>query len=115
MASLRERIGGLSGQKFAGLRVVDADEFSYQVPIDGSVSKNQGLRIWFEGDARAVLRLSGTGTEGATLRIYYEQHAPQGTDHSMDAQDALVAVRNATTELCRIEQFTGRTEPDVMT
>ncbi len=97
------------------MSVTRADEFSYPDPIDGSFTENQGVRIWFEGDARAVLRLSGTGTQGATLRIYFEQYAAPHEDHGLDAQNALSALRKAVIELCRVEEFTGRAAPDVMT
>lgn len=113
--NLRSNLTALAGQSFAGMTVRNADEFSYIDPIDGSVSTNQGLRIWFDGGARAVLRLSGTGTEGATLRVYLEQYAPPDADHSLNAQDALENVRAATVALCQLETFTGRTTPDVMT
>jgi phosphoglucomutase len=75
------------------------------------------LRIFFEGGARAVLRLSGTGTgtEDVTLRIYLEQYAPQGADHIKNTQDALKEVRNAITELSRLELIIGRVTPDVKT
>lgn len=112
---LRARLPGLPDQSFQGLKVSGADEFSYRDPVDGSVSKNQGLRILFEGGARAVLRLSGTGTEGATLRIYLEQYAPPGADLRMKTQDALVDVKNATAELSQLEAIIGRGMPDVMT
>ena len=115
MAALREKLPTLAGRRFAGLRVTRADEFSYHDPIDHSVSKNQGVRVWFEGDARAVLRLSGTGTQGATLRIYLEQYAGAQEDHGLDAQDALAALGNAVIELCGIEEFTGRVAADVRT
>ncbi len=115
MTELRSKLPGLTGQSYAGLTVVGADEFAYTDPVDGSVSSNQGIRIWFEGDSRAVFRLSGTGTEGATVRIYLEQYVPQTADHSMDTQETLSNVRNAAAEISQIVTLTGRTEPDVMT
>ena len=115
MADLRARLPDLAGRQFAGKTVLAADEFSYTDPVDGSVSSNQGPRIEFEGGSRAVLRLSGTGTEGATLRVYLEQYAPQSADHSRDTQEALTDVRNATAEISRIVTLTGRSEPDVIT
>ncbi len=115
VGSVRERLSVLPGQSFAGLAVTAADEFAYNDPVDGSVSKGQGLRIWFEGGARAVLRLSGTGTEGATLRVYLEQYADQAADHGLDAQVALAGVRAALVELCDMQAHIGRIDPDVMT
>ncbi len=76
MAGLRDRLASLPGTKVAGLTVKTADEFSYADPVDGSVTPRQGIRIYFEEDARAVFRLSGTGTSGATLRVYLERFEP---------------------------------------
>ena len=115
MSDLRAKLSDLPGQSFAGLTVEAADEFSYRDPVDDSLSENQGLRIWYEGGSRAVLRLSGTGTEGATLRVYLEQYAPQGADHFQDAQVALAAVRDATAEVSRMQTLLDRTSPDVVT
>ncbi len=115
MDGIRARMGDLVGQQFATLTVAKSDEFTYLDPVDGSVSSKQGLRIWFEGGARAVLRLSGTGTEGATLRIYLEQYADSHEDHTRDAQDALSNLRDAVVELCELDRIIGRSEPDVMT
>jgi len=74
MAALRERLAGLPGRAFEGMTVSAADDFAYTDPVDGSVSKGQGIRIIFDDGARIVLRLSGTGTEGATLRLYLERY-----------------------------------------
>ena len=115
MASLRARLGGLAGKIIAGMMVTKAEEFSYRDPIDGSVSENQGVQVWFEGGGRAVLRLSGTGTEGATLRIYLEQYAPDASDHARDNQEALLPLRNAILEIAQVERYLGRTEPNVKT
>ncbi len=115
MSDLRAKLADLPGQAFAGLTVSEADDYAYTDPVDGSVSKNQGLRISFEGDARAVLRLSGTGTEGATLRVYLEQYAPPDADHGRETQEALSAVRDAAAEISEIAARTGRSKPDVMT
>ncbi|MDA5094962.1 alpha-D-glucose phosphate-specific phosphoglucomutase [Aliiroseovarius sp. KMU-50] len=115
ISALRDRLPNLPGHSFQGMNVSNADEFSYSDPIDGSISKNQGLRIIFKGGARAVLRLSGTGTEGATLRIYLEQYAPPDTDLTMNTQDALGAVKRAIADISQLESFVGRSEPDVVT
>jgi phosphoglucomutase len=112
---LRDCLSDFPGHSFQGLKVSEANEFSYHDPVDGTVSNNQGLRIIFEGGGRAVLRLSGTGTEGATLRIYLEQYAPQEADHSLNAQEALNGVRKAIAELCQLEAILGRVAPDVTT
>src|SRR3546814_2835658 len=73
MAELRGRLGKLPGKRFAGLTVSAADDFAYTDPVDGSTASGQGLRVFFAENARAVLRLSGTGTVGATLRVYLER------------------------------------------
>ena len=115
MSDMRTRIDGLAGKTFAGVKVVSADEFSYLDPVDGSVSNNQGLWIFFEGQRRAVLRLSETGTDGSTLRVYLEQYAKQNADQTIDTQEVLESVRRATIEVCQMEKHIGRTRPDVMT
>ena len=108
-------LADLPGREFAGLKVRVADQFSYKDPVDGSVSSSQGIRIFFEGGGRAVFRLSGTGTQGATLRVYLEQFEPADGDHAQDPQEALKAIRDAAYEACRLEAHLGRTEPDVRT
>lgn len=113
--NLRERLPNLKGNQFQGLIVQSADEFCYTDPVDGSVSKGQGLRILFEGGARVVLRLSGTGTEGATLRVYYERFEPGPEGLTQDPQQALAAVIRATEDLVGIAAITGRKAPDVIT
>lgn len=115
MAALEARFETLPGSVWAGLTVRTADSFSYHDPVDGSVSENQGLRIGFEGGARAVLRLSGTGTEGATIRVYLEQFADPASDHSLSAETALQAVRDAVIDMTVMQSHIGRTEPDVRT
>ncbi|MGB3246355.1 MAG: alpha-D-glucose phosphate-specific phosphoglucomutase [Sulfitobacter sp.] len=115
MTHLREALSDLAGQSFAGQTVKTADEFAYHDPVDGSHSTQQGVRIFFEGGSRAVFRLSGTGTEGATLRLYLEQYMPPDGAHDIDPQVALEDVRDAAQELCKMEAFIGRTTPDVIT
>ena len=116
MEGLRGRLEGLPGTPVAGLTVSEADEFSYEDPVDGSVAKAQGVRIGFEGGGRAVFRLSGTGTEGATLRVYLECHEePDGAAPDGDAQEALADVIAAAREVAGIEEHTGREAPDVIT
>jgi len=115
MADIRTNLSDLPGRSFAGLTVEKADEFAYRDPVDGSLSEGQGLRLWFEGGSRGVLRLSGTGTDGATLRVYLEQYADTQADHGRDAQEALAPVRDAVAALARIEPLLGRDAPDVMT
>jgi phosphoglucomutase len=115
MATLRERIGGLRGQRFGSLTVKHADDFSYRDPIDGSLSERQGIRILFEGDARIVYRLSGTGTEGATLRVYLERYEPDPARHDQDSQVALAPLIRIADEIAGIRERTGRAAPSVIT
>ncbi len=114
MTDLRGRLDSLPGQSFAGLAVTQADDFAYADPVDGSVSSSQGLRLFFKGGARAVLRLSGTGTSGATLRVYLEQLVTDGDLHQ-EAGDVLAPLAAAVDELAGIAARTGRTAPDVRT
>jgi phosphoglucomutase len=79
------------------------------------VTPNQGIRILFAEDARAVFRLSGTGTSGATLRVYLERFAPDPSTHGATTAEALAAVSAAAREIAAIERFTGRREPSVVT
>ncbi len=115
MLDLRGKFADLIGQSHAGLMVKSADEFSYLDPVDGSVSKNQGVRIAFQGGGRAVFRLSGTGTQGATVRLYLEQYSGQGGDVGRDTQTALKNVRDAALAISAMGATIGRTEPDVIT
>lgn len=115
MRALTEALEDLPGTTAGGLSIRSADQFSYHDPVDGSVSHNQGLRINFQGDARAVLRLSGTGTEGATLRIYLERYEAPSGDLAIETQTALADIAAAVSALAGLEQRTGRTKPDVMT
>ncbi len=115
MAALRARLATLPGTEVEGMVVEAADDFAYTDPVDGSVSKGQGVRIMFGGGSRIVLRLSGTGTEGATLRLYLERYAPGPDGLHHDPQEALAPVIRAAHELAGITSYTGRTAPDVVT
>lgn len=112
---LRNQLPTLPGQNFGEYVVKYADEFSYEDPMDGSISKNQGIRIGFENGSRIVFRLSGTGTVGATLRIYIERFEADATRHDQDAQEALGELIILAEQLCEVKKRTGRTEPDVIT
>ncbi|WGW03038.1 alpha-D-glucose phosphate-specific phosphoglucomutase [Tropicibacter oceani] len=113
MDDLRSRLAALPGTTVAGLTITSADDFAYDDPIDGSRTEAQGIRIGFEGGARVVLRLSGTGTVGATLRVYLETVDTENLH--MDAQEALAPVIAAAEELAGIKDRTGRAAPDVIT
>ncbi len=115
MAYLRSRFEKLPGNNF-GERIVKAcDDFSYIDPVDQSVSSGQGIRILFEDGSRIVFRLSGTGTEGATVRVYIESFEPDPDRHGMDAQEALGDLIEAAAIISRLQEFTGRSEPTVIT
>ena len=115
MAELRGNLASLKGRVVEGMEIAGADDFAYTDPVDGSVSAKQGVRILFTDGSRIVMRLSGTGTEGATLRVYLERFTPgpEGLDH--DPQQALAPVIRAAHQLAKIAEHTGRTEPNVIT
>ena len=115
MAGLRAQLPALTGQSFAGQRVNIADDFSYTDPIDGSVATKQGVRIIFDNGSRIVFRLSGTGTEGATLRVYLERFEPDVANQSVPTQAALAPLIVLAQQLARIREHTGRSEPSVVT
>jgi phosphoglucomutase len=102
IGALRERLPSLPGQSFHGLKVESAEDFSYTDPIDGSVSRHQGVKILLGGDSRIVYRLSGTGTTGATLRLYIERFEPDSTKHDEDTQQALASVIRAAYEIADV-------------
>ena len=113
--ALRARLDGLAGTEFQGMRVEMADDFSYHDPVDGSVSSNQGIRVRFEGGSRVVFRLSGTGTSGATVRVYIERYEPDPALHGQDTQQALAPLIAAAEALAGIARYTGRDRPTVIT
>ena len=115
MAALRAGLPDLPGREYGSLEVETADDFAYTDPTDGSVSRNQGVRVLFRGGSRVVFRLSGTGTSGATLRVYLERYEPKGGDLDRDTPDMLRDIAAAAEEIAGIERHTGRTEPDVVT
>ncbi len=115
MDDLRGRLDALPGTEAGALVVVEADDFAYTDPVDGSLSAHQGLRIRFDDGSRAVLRLSGTGTAGATLRVYAERAEPDPAGHDLDPQDALAPQIAAVEALAGIRARTGRDAPDVIT
>lgn len=112
---LRAKLGSLPGTAVRGLKIAAADDFSYHDPVDGSVSQKQGIRILFEGGSRVVLRLSGTGTSGATLRVYIERYEPDQSKHGLDTQEALADLIAAADDIAGIRRHTGRDKPSVIT
>ncbi|APZ42680.1 alpha-D-glucose phosphate-specific phosphoglucomutase [Acidihalobacter ferrooxydans] len=115
MNALRDRFDTLIGQVHAGLSVTAADDFAYDDPIDGSRTEHQGLRILFGNEARIIFRLSGTGTQGATLRVYIERQETRDTHIDADAQVLLRSLIEAADTIAGIRKHTGRNAPDVIT
>jgi len=115
MTELRAQLAGLAGKECNGLRVALADDFAYTDPVDGSTASKQGVRIVFDGGSRVVFRLSGTGTEGATLRVYLEKYEPDIQRQSVETQAALAPLIAIAQSLARIEHHTGRAKPSVVT
>lgn len=115
MDHVRRLLPSLPGTKLGDYRVEYADDFAYTDPIDGSHSEGQGLRIGLEGGSRIVYRLSGTGTQGATLRVYLEFFEPDAARHNWETQAAMRPLILVARKLAQIETRIGRTEPDVIT
>ncbi|MGD0186189.1 MAG: alpha-D-glucose phosphate-specific phosphoglucomutase [Roseiarcus sp.] len=115
MEALRGLLPSLPGRRFGALRVEAADDFSYRDPVDGSLTMGQGMRVLFAGGSRIVYRLSGTGTVGATLRVYVERYEPPSGDLGLDAQVALADLIALSRSLAGIEERTGRKAPSVVT
>lgn len=115
MAELVGALPVLPGQAFGALTIAEADSFSYTDPVDGSISANQGIRVLFQGGSRIVFRLSGTGTEGATLRVYLERYEPAGGALDRETQGMLADLIAAADAIAGIARNTGRTKPDVVT
>lgn len=115
MERLRNSVGEMKGKQFGAYTVDYADDFSYTDPVDGSVSNKQGIRIGFTDGSRIVFRLSGTGTKGATLRVYLESYEPDASKHDVDTQDALKPLIDLAEEIAQIRKFTEREEPTVIT
>jgi phosphoglucomutase len=115
MDRLRSLSDELSGQNFGEYTVKHCDDFSYTDVIDNSVSSHQGVRILFTSGARIVYRLSGTGTEGATLRVYIEQTISGNEGFNQDPQQLLSKLIKISSTIAAIEKHTGRKAPDVIT
>ncbi|AUM73465.1 alpha-D-glucose phosphate-specific phosphoglucomutase [Paracoccus jeotgali] len=115
IAALRAQLPDLPGRSHDGLTIESAEDFSYLDPVDGSRTNGQGIRILFTDGSRVVLRLSGTGTEGATLRVYLERYQPPEGALDLALDDALAPVIAAADALARIRELTGRQAPDVTT
>ncbi len=116
---LMERLGkingSLNGKRYGDYEIAFSDDFSYTDPVDHSVSEHQGIRIGFTDGSRMVFRLSGTGTEGATLRVYLERYEGDTAKQSLDAQDALADLVRIADDIAQISHYTGRDAPTVIT
>jgi phosphoglucomutase len=115
MDELRASLATLPGRTIAGARIASADDFAYTDPVDGSVSAQQGVRIGLADGSRIVFRLSGTGTEGATLRVYLERYEPDAAQHTVETQQALAPLIALADALAGIRARTGREAPTVIT
>jgi phosphoglucomutase len=115
MAHVEGQLAELPGKRLGNYSVSYADNFAYIDPIDGSESKNQGLRIGFDDGSRIIFRLSGTGTEGATIRIYIEQYEADPDKQSQDTQQALAELIEIARTVSALTERTGRESPTVIT
>ena len=115
MQALREQLPSLAGRTLDGYHVAEADDFAYTDPVDGSVATRQGIRIIMGDGSRIVFRLSGTGTEGATIRLYLERYEPDPARHGLDTQDALRRLAAIADEIAGLRRRTGREHPTVIT
>lgn len=115
IGELRAKLASLPGQTLGNYTVDYADDFRYEDPVDGSVSEKQGVRIGFTDGSRIVFRLSGTGTQGATLRVYLESYEPDSAKHDADPQDALAELIQIADQVARIRELTGFDVPTVIT
>ncbi|MCV9906346.1 alpha-D-glucose phosphate-specific phosphoglucomutase [Brucella sp. HL-2] len=115
VSDLRGKLASLAGASVNGLKIEKTDDFAYRDPIDHSVSEHQGIRIYFEGGSRVVLRLSGTGTSGATIRIYIERYEADQAKHNLDTQETLATLIDAAEQITEVKKRSGRTEPSVVT
>ena len=115
MDTLRSALGSLPGKTFGSYEVAYADDFSYTDPVDSSVASKQGIRIGFTDGSRIIFRLSGTGTQGATIRLYVERYEPDASQHDQDTQAALADLIQLADEIAQLKAITGRDQPTVIT
>jgi phosphoglucomutase len=115
IADLRDRLDILNGARLGNETILHADDFEYHDPVDGSIAANQGVRLLFQSGARIIYRLSGTGTDGATLRVYIESYEADPARHALDTQNVLRPLIELSRSIAGIEARTGRTCPSVIT
>jgi phosphoglucomutase len=113
---LRAAVGqAAEGDQYGAYTLAFADEYSYTDPVDGSVAAKQGIRFVFQDGSRIIFRISGTGSAGATVRLYVEQYEPDTAKHGTDAQEALKPLIDVALNLSKLQEFTGRDKPTVIT
>ncbi len=115
MDNLRKKLPAMQGRVLHGYEIKKTDDFQYRDPVDGTLASGQGIRILFAGGDRLIFRLSGTGTVGATLRVYIERYVPGAGKHSIPTQEALSDLIKLADEVAEIRERTGREEPSVIT
>lgn len=115
MEGLRNNFNALKGQEVNGLKIKAADEFSYTDPVTHEVTSKQGIRIFFETGERIIFRVSGTGTQGATIRVYFEKYVQDANKLTLNAQDVLAPLVKAGLKISRLPELTGREKPSVIT
>ncbi len=115
MHRLAEQLHTLKGRQFGEFRISECDDFSYTDPVDHSISSHQGLRFLFDDGSRLVFRLSGTGTRGATLRLYLERYLADPARHNLDLQQTLAPLAAIADDIAQIKKYTGRDKPSVIT
>merc|ERR1711966_221208 len=108
---MAEKAGSLVGQEFDGMKMATNDVFEYHDPVDGSVSKNQGIRFIFDDNSRIIFRLSGTGVAGATVRLYLEKYTAPDGDLGLHAFDVVKPLAAVALELSKLKDYTGRDAP----
>ncbi len=114
MQTLRDQLDSLPGTTFGEETVSEAVSFTYHDPVDASVSENQGLMVKFESGSRFVFRLSGTGTVGATLRLYLEKYVSGDEDLHGDLQERLAPIARIAAEITDLNVLTGRDAPSAI-
>ena len=115
MEDLRNNFDALKEQEVNGLKIKAADEFSYTDPVTHEVTSKQGIRIFFETGERIIFRVSGTGTQGATIRVYFEKYVQDADKLTLNAQDVLAPLVKAGLKISRLPELTGREKPSVIT
>merc|ERR1712003_200379 len=115
MKMMADKKGALVGQEFGGMKMANNDVFEYTDPVDGSVSKNQGIRFIFEDNSRIIFRLSGTGVAGATVRLYLEKYEPASGNLKQHQFDVVKPLADIALALSNLKDYTGRDAPTVIT